>query len=185
MIPLSPALLVATANAFVGLGEEGGDNRGQMVELFLKEVKLPAGQPWCAAFVHHIGYWSHYDIGLKLSSWPLRDTASCEVLARDAKEAGVLKNEPEAGDVFLLYSKELKRFHHTGVIAEISSRRESRFDVSYVCETIEGNTNSDGSANGYTTLRRVRTFVPSQSNEAHKFIRWVDLDGRRQTEEAA
>ena len=52
MITLQPALLIATAQAFVGLGEEGGDNRGQMVELFLTEVGQPPGQPWCAAFVY-------------------------------------------------------------------------------------------------------------------------------------
>lgn len=72
MIPLAPTLLVAAANAFVGLGEEGGDNRGQMVELFLREVKHPPGQPWCAAFVYHIGYCAHYDHKIGKSSWPLR-----------------------------------------------------------------------------------------------------------------
>ena len=33
-VPLSPALLVAAANAFLGVGEQGGDNRGQLVEHF-------------------------------------------------------------------------------------------------------------------------------------------------------
>ena len=45
IVPLSPALLVAAANAFVGVSEQGGDNRGQMVEHFLRSVSLAPGQP--------------------------------------------------------------------------------------------------------------------------------------------
>ena len=41
-VPLTPALLVAAANAFIGLVEEG-DNRGQMIERFLAEVHQPPG----------------------------------------------------------------------------------------------------------------------------------------------
>ena len=85
-IPLTPALLVATVNAFVGLGEDRGRRtgspQGELVECFLREVRgrirAEGGNgtncangatgssdstdlvPWDAAFVHHAGYWSHY-----------------------------------------------------------------------------------------------------------------------------
>ena len=77
MITLAPSLLVAAANALVGLEEQGGDNRGQMVELLLKEVNQQPGAPWCAAFVYHVGYWSHFDHRSGKSSWPLAARWSC------------------------------------------------------------------------------------------------------------
>lgn len=43
------------------------------------------------------------------------------------------------------------------------------------CDTIEGNTNDDGSSNGYGVLRRVRRFYPDVRD---RFVRWADLDPR-------
>lgn len=172
IVPLSPALLVAAANAFVGLGEEGGDNRGQIVERFLRGVFLPPGAPWCAAFVHHVGHSAHYDHVSQRSSWPLPATGSCDALARAARASGVLKEEPHVGDVFLLYSRSVRRFVHTGIVVGVQDEdRTPERDV-HVCVTVEGNTNSDGSRNGHTTLRKVRTF---READGHGFIRWAEL----------
>ena len=170
MPPLSPPMLIAAANAFVGLGEEGGDNRGQMVELFLREVGQPAGQPWCAAFVFHVGYWSHYDFRVRQSSWPLPPTASCWQLGHFARRHGLFVDQAQMGDVFLKYSPELRRFVHTGVVVEVDENVDSD-DIS-ICTTIEGNTNDDGSPNGFTTLRKVRTFSAKRGDG---FIRWADI----------
>lgn len=176
MIPLTPALLVAAANAFVGLGEDGADNRGQMVELFLREVRQPPGQPWCAAFVHHVGYWSHFDNVTRKTSWPLPATASCYELGKFALDHKVLTRDPHIGDVFLVYSKDHKRFAHTGVIVSINGEYRTAGDgMVFTCTTVEGNTNDDGSANGYTTLRRPRSF---NTFVGDRFIRWPELDSR-------
>lgn len=174
-VPLSPALVVAAANAFVGVGEQGGDNRGQMVEHFLRGVHLPPGQPWCAAFVHHVGYSAHFDHVTRRSSWPLPATGSCEALARAAREAGVLRDEPHVGDVFLLFNRLRRRFIHTGIVVGVlDEARVHERDV-HTCVTVEGNTNDDGSANGHTTLRKVRTF---READGHRFIRWVEMARR-------
>src|SRR6185295_10541764 len=114
--PLTPAFLIAAVSGFVGLREEGGDNRGRMVELFLRGVDQPPGQPWCAAFVHHVGYWSHFDYDAKRSSWPLPPTASCYLLGAWARDRRILYSQPREGDVFLLWSSQKARFHHTGVV---------------------------------------------------------------------
>jgi len=45
------------------------------------------------------------------------------------------------------------------------------------CTTIEGNTNDDGSANGYTTLRKERSF---NSFVGDRFVRWPDVYLRAQ-----
>ena len=173
MLPLTPGFLVAAANAFVGLTEEGGDNHGQMVELFLREVEQPAGQPWCAAFVHHVGYWSHYDNRAKRSSWPLPATASCEELALFAGPLDLLKKDAREGDVFLVFSPSLKRYAHTGIVVSVDATYpipDKHFV--HVCTTIEGNTNSDGSSNGTTTLRKTRHF---NTVVGDRFIRWAEI----------
>ena len=173
MIPPTPGFLVAAANAFVGLAEEGGDNRGQVVELFLREVQEPAGQPWCAAFVHHVGYWSHFDNKAKRSSWPLPATASCEALGKFARETRTDRRDARAGDVFLVFSKTMNRFVHTGIVVSVDETYAIPKDhFMYVCTTIEGNTNDDGSANGTTTLRKTRRFNTAVGD---RFIRWAEI----------
>lgn len=171
MIIRDPALLIAAANAFVGFTELGGDNRGQVVERFLAEVHQRPGQPWCAAFVYHVGYHSHYDQATKLSAWPLPPTASCEELAHFARLRDALRDKPQVGDVFVLFSSSLRRFAHTGIITGVDADRPGERDV-HACTTIEGNTNDDGSRDGVATMRKVRTF---REGDGHKFIRWTEI----------
>ena len=173
MIPLDPALLMAAANGFVGLSEVGGANRGQMVELFLREVRQPPGQPWCAAFVHHVGYWSHWDNRTHASTWPLPATASCYELGEFARARAVLRKDPVVGDVFLLYSEKLKRFAHTGIVVAVEAvSQQGAGDTVYTCMTVEGNTNEAGSSEGTQTLRKSRQFSMRRGD---RFIRWTDL----------
>jgi hypothetical protein len=175
IVPLTPALLVAAANAFMGLVEEGGDNRGQMIERFLANVHQPPGEPWCAAFVYHVGFYAHYDHVSRISSWPLPATASCYELGRFAERGGALFREPEVGDVFLKFSRKLGRFSHTGIVVGVSEGDPQEDVGVHVCTTVEGNTNDDGSSNGHATLRRVRRFVETDGD---RFIRWIRLDRR-------
>ena len=190
MIPLAPSFVIAAANALVGVGEEGGNNRGYMVELFLREVRQPPGQPWCAAFVHHAGYWALYDPVAQRSSWPLPATASCWELGDFAKRRGILEAAPQFGDVFLQYDQELKRFAHTGFIERVEGmRRERRVAQGpnakpgvpvecrvYTCRTIEGNTNAGGSREGDATQRKVRELC---AEDGDGFVRWVEIRERK------
>jgi hypothetical protein len=178
VIPLTPSFLIAAANALVGLREEGGDNRGQMIEVFLRGVRQLPGQPWCAAFVHHVGFWSHYDCRSRTSSWPLAATASCAELGKFAKEHGVLCDEPKAGDVFLMWSATLARFAHTGIVARVRAHGVALGRGPWVdCDTIEGNTDAGGGREGDAVMRRVRRFYPKEK-AGDQFIRWADLDRR-------
>jgi hypothetical protein len=173
MSTLDPRLLIAAATSFVGIGEEGGANRGQVVELFLRQVRQPPGQPWCAAFVHHVGYWSHFDHVSRSSSWPLPATASCWELGAFARARAVLRQDPEIGDVFLLRSHALKRFAHTGVVTSVDRVvQEPDGDTVYLCSTIEGNTNHEGEREGKQTLQKQRVF---SIHNGDRFIRWTDL----------
>lgn len=45
-------LLIFEASRWVGVREIGGDNKGQLVEMFQKEVDGKAqGEPWCMAYI--------------------------------------------------------------------------------------------------------------------------------------
>lgn len=175
IIPLTPALVVAAANTFIGLVEEGGENRGQLIERFLEGVNQPPGEAWCAAFVHHVGFYAHYDHVLKASSWPLPATASCYELGRFAARRGILEREPNVGDVFLKYDPKLGRFAHTGIVVGVDSDNPQAELGIHRCATVEGNTNDNGSANGNAVLRKDRPFSEPKGD---RFIRWIKLERR-------
>ena len=159
--------LIAAAKVFIGVPEQGGNNRGQMVDLFLRGVGLPPGEPWCAAFIHHVGFWSQFDPDNGRSTWPLPATGACQQLAAVAEAHGVLMPRAERGDLFVLWSPDLQRFAHIGVVIETT---ETATDLA--CVTIEGNTNDDGSSEGWKIAVRYRRFAKS---ERHRFIRWTAI----------
>lgn len=49
-----PTPHVDIAIRYVGVTEEGGNNRGSTVERFLAAANLAAGHPWCGAFVAYV-----------------------------------------------------------------------------------------------------------------------------------
>jgi hypothetical protein len=180
MTPLTPTFLIAAASSLVGLSDEGGTNRGPMIDLFLREVNRRPGEPWCAAFVHHVGYWSHFASFVKRSSWPLPSTASCHALGEYAKARGVLLEEPHDGDVFLLWHAPITQFAHAGIVERVRDRGAMAGGTEWFdCDTIEGNSDAGDSrdGDGATTgvVRRVRRFYPTAGD---RFIRWADLDRR-------
>jgi hypothetical protein len=207
MIPLTPLALVATANAFVGMGEDGGADPdsalGKLVRRFLREVRNRrrrrdrgarrkrggrrrtqggiAWPPWDAAFVHYAGYWSHYEPRAKRSSWPLPATGSVEELAQFAGVSGAFREAPLAGDVFLLWSPAERRFVRTGIVTHVEHAAQfSRGEKYYLCVTIEGDSDASADGPGTRTLRRARRFAPQMGD---RFIRWTAFDGREERRE--
>ena len=126
-IPRSPALLIAAANAFVGIGGDASTARrsGQsaLAKEFLRGVGVEFDESlthaWHTAFVHHVGYWSHYDQQTGESSWPLPATPSAGQLGAFARERGVLTNEPEPGDLFLLWGPVKRAFVRSGIVVAV------------------------------------------------------------------
>ena len=151
--PIQKVLDAAKADARLVV-ERGGDNRGWEVEAILQSVGLAPGNPWCAAWVYWTG---RYALGTK---WPLPRTGSCAALGDYGKQKGLLLTRPAEGDVFLLWSPSLNRFHHTGFVTKALSG--DRY-----C-TVEGNTNDDGSVNGWGVLERQRRMADSD-----RFLRWA------------
>lgn len=125
---------------------EIGENAGQAVEAILASVHLEPGAPWCAAFVNHVG---HAILG---DHWPLPMVGGCATLAESADKRNMLRTVAAPGGIFLLWSPMLKRFHHAGFTVFPANPGE--------WETVEGNTNDDGSAEGIGVFERTRKFGP-------------------------
>jgi CHAP domain len=121
-----------------------GSNDGPEVRKYLQSVGLGAGFAWCMAFV----YWCVENAAKKNDlKNPLIKTGSvlkqynetnCHKLPKTSR---VIK----PGDVFIMEFK--KGQGHTGFVENIKGN---------VVNTIEGNTNDDGSREGYEVARRQR-----------------------------
>lgn len=132
------------AQTQIGVQEAPGHkNTGKDVEKYLASVGLSPGFSWCMAFV----YWCHIQ--------------ACEAMGRKVlmfRTGGVLEQArqgkekyghatPKPGDVFIMdYGKGQG---HTGIVEKVNADG--------TVSTIEGNTNDDGSREGYEVCRRVRS----------------------------
>ena len=177
MSTLAPALLIAAAQAFLGLGDEAGTpdaERSFMVKSFLRQVGAVGGS-WQAAFIHHVGFWSHFDGESGRSLWPLPCDGQCTELATFARVRGVLRQEPAAGDVFLLATPWRDEFVRAGIIVSAGLRIAMDGEREFECVTIEGDTNPGMQRGGQRVLRHVRMLSAARGD---LFVRWADLDTR-------
>jgi len=135
------ALFVASTQIDV---REEGNNAGPEVARYLKSVSLNTGYAWCMAFV----YWC-VDVAAKRLELknPLIKTAG---VLREWNETTLRKipnrsNGVQPGDIFIMDFG--SGSGHTGFVEKISGG---------LIYTIEGNTNDDGSREGYEVARRTR-----------------------------
>jgi hypothetical protein len=130
------------ANTQVGVEEiPRGSNKGKDVEKYLKSIGLRGGYAWCGAFT----YWcvDNASKALKIAN-PLIKTGG--VLKQWNERTELRETIPQSGDIFILdYGKGLG---HTGFVECVDGLN---------IRTIEGNTNDEGSREGYEVCRRVRT----------------------------
>ena len=136
-----------------------GSNRGSRVEAMLKTTGLGGGYPWCAAAV---ATWGVEALG---EEWPVPHTAVCDALLAWAKRKGALKKtDPQRGDIFLkLSAGDDNDALHTGIVSSTIPQG--------AIWSWEGNTNDDGSREGYGVFYRRR------STERLVFVRWIDAMG--------
>lgn len=134
--------LIQTATRQVGVRENPkGSNSGAEVNIYLKSVGLHPGNAWCMAFV----YWCCAQAATKTNSPnPLKKTAG--VLDQWNARPHLRVTTPQPGDVFILDHGGGKG--HTGIVESVRTDGTIR--------TIEGNTNDEGSREGYEVCRRIR-----------------------------
>jgi peptidoglycan hydrolase-like protein with peptidoglycan-binding domain len=138
----------------------GESNRGPWVRAYCQGNE---GEQWywCMGFVQSIVDQAASTLGKDFRSlMPL--TYSCDTVGMTGLQKKLLsrytevRNNPalvKPGDIFLL-QKTPTDWYHTGFVVSVSKD---------VFETIEGNTNVDGSANGNGVYRRVRNFRSGSS----------------------
>tara|TARA_R110000868_G_scaffold52171_6_gene165034 strand:+ start:21865 stop:22320 length:456 start_codon:yes stop_codon:yes gene_type:complete len=115
-------------------------NAGPAVEKYLKSVGLGKGYAWCMAFV----YWCTKEASTSLGVVnPLFKTAG--VLAMYNNKRSLVVTDPQPGDIFIMDFG--KGQGHTGIVEKVETN---------IIHTIEGNTNDDGSREGYKVCRRQR-----------------------------
>lgn len=136
-------------------------NEGPWVRSYLDGNE---GKPWawCMGFVQAIMDMAYTSRNKKFTSViPL--SYSCQDVGKSAAKKGYLLRNKDAvsdpstikkGDIFLMYSTLKSRYHHTGIVESVEG---------HLIHTIEGNTNDEGSRDGYEACRRVRDFTAYQT----------------------
>ena len=132
--------------------EIGGQNRGPWVRLYMNGNEGP-DWPWCAGFASFILKQACKALEAPL---PIKTSVSCDVLAEQAKQKGIFLPEAKAqdrklvrpGSLFLV-RRTTTDWVHTGIVLKADA------DVFY---TIEGNTNDEGSREGYEVCKRFRGY---------------------------
>lgn len=165
--------VLAVANLHVNPNpvEIGGANRGPWVRLYC-EGHDGTQWAWCAGFVTLIMQQAYFYRGQKA---PVKGSVSCDSLASQAKMAGLFIPESDiasgrvewdslgACGVFLR-RRTTTDWTHTGFAYDGSG------DVrELVFSTIEGNTNDEGSREGFEACRRKRSIKKSE----YDFIRFA------------
>lgn len=124
--------VIALARKFTHVRERGGQNRGVWVQTIQQFTGNKPPDSWCASFVSLV-------LGIAFEGKsPVPRTASCDVILETARASGWLTETPSVGDVFLCL-KSPTDAHHTGFVSKV---------LTGAVETIEGNSNADGSDNG-------------------------------------
>ena len=174
---LSPPLLASAALALIGTGYESKTFRGRLTEVVLRQVgQLNRGR-WSAAFVHHVGYWSHFEVDGQHSIWPLPATNDPECLAEFGTQRGICRADPQIGDVVLLWSQEARLHVRAGIVIGLGPRvlhRDPR-RTTWICTTVEGDTTESGGFTGGGVHLLRRRICAARGDV---FLRWPDLDAR-------
>lgn len=131
------------AQSKVGVRELTGNNDGPEVEAYLKAVGLGKGYSWCMAFIVWCYDQAAQQLGVKN---PLVRTGGCMKQWNEYKGKKVKPEELQEGDVAIM-----DLGGGAGHVFIVTQRRTS------VVDTVEGNTNNNGSANGDGVYNRTRT----------------------------
>jgi len=129
------------AKTQIGVHEEPpGSNAGPQVDAYLADVGLGPGESWCLSFVHYS--FDQAAKALKVPN-PLLKTGSCSALYEWAAANGKLVSDSgdvQPGDIGLVIGGPTGHRHAVFVLRGIDGTNR--------CETIEGNSNTQGSADG-------------------------------------
>ena len=143
--------LVELAKKEVGVEEIGGTNCGPRVNEYKAATWLPPDQPWpwCAAFIDWIVMRAMEDSGKEFTFQRPRTAGAWDLENWSMKQDGSTwtKLNPQAGDIapgdIVIFT-----FSHVGLAIETPAKG--------VVETIEGNTDGNGSRDGGGVWKKQR-----------------------------
>lgn len=138
--------IVAEARKYLGV-HETGHNSGPQIDVWLQRVRRNPGDAWCVAFA-----WCMLDdacraVGLANRMPPV---AGGYLLLRMAKDLRAWTDKPRPGLLFGIdHGRNAAGNHlsHVGIVTDVSGG---------VVQTIEGNTNAEGSREGNCVAARTR-----------------------------
>lgn len=130
-----------------------GSNWGPHVQIYLASVGILEPASWCMAFV----FWCFATAAKSLNVQnPLYRTGGVMNQWYNAHSNNKVFEHPQAGDIFIM--EFAHGLGHTGIVEAVEG--------DYI-HTIEGNTNEDGSREGYEVARRKRLI-----KSIHGFLRY-------------
>lgn len=146
-LPKKRDLVATTYMLEVGVRESTGKNDGRDVEKYLASVGLGKGYAWCAAFVR----WclDQANVNSSITAWSPTAHNKSDIVYYKQK----WRRNAQSGDVFTLYYERLGRIGHTGFV-------NRTYNDDSMVETVEGNTNVQGSREGdgvYLKFRPIKT----------------------------
>lgn len=130
--------------------EVGGQNKGPWVRMYMNGNE---GTPWawCAGFVCFCLKQACDTLDKdKPMAMPIDTSFSCDALAASAKSKKKLVDHTaiKPGSLFLV-RKSSRDWTHTGIVVSVGTE---------TFKTIEGNTNDEGSREGYEVCARIRSY---------------------------
>lgn len=132
--------------------EIGGQNRGPWVRLYCGGRD---GDPWawCAGFAFFCLQQAADTLHVDLASTFMKPSLGCDTIGKQAQKLGLLvdgsKQYPLPGWLFLVRRpRPGEGWHHTGLVTGAQDGK--------TITTAEGNTNDDGSREGYEAVNRIR-----------------------------
>jgi hypothetical protein len=130
--------------------EAGGENMGPWVRLYM-DGDQGADQLWCSGFATYVQQQAATTLGVRV---PVARSISCDEMAHGAKRAACfVAGCPDFRAItpgsFFLVRKTADDWQHIGIV----TRAEPD-----AFHTIEGNTNDDGSREGFEVCERVRAY---------------------------
>jgi hypothetical protein len=134
--------------------EIGGQNKGPWVRYYMRGNE-GRDWPWCAGFISSIVRQSCKSLRIAL---PIKLSDSCIEMADNAKARGLFLSQDavkadrsnlKPGAVFLNCTGP-GHWSHTGIVIAVEKD---------VFHSIEGNTNDDGSADGFEVCQRIRNYA--------------------------
>ena len=155
--------IINTAKKWIGFKEIRGNQGFQNADfeaLMIKFGGFVKGQPWCGYFVTMVLMTSlkgKQKSDVQNVYRKLGDTNNILSLLPQS-DSFVLADDPKTGDIVVwnYYQNGEKQWNgHTGIVINVT---DNGFD------TIEGNTNTDGSSEGYEVVQHHRDFIYEAQN---------------------